>query len=59
MNIRVFVRSIVEQPTGGVIVTATNGSLEGPPSIQWSLVGDERASCVIGKAYNVTVESVS
>jgi len=43
-----FIRSI-EEEHGGILVTATNGSIEGPPRLEWMVPRADAQRMVIGQ----------
>lgn len=53
----VYVRSIVHTEQQRVLVTATNGGIEGPPSVTWFMSITDARDCVINKEYVVTIEA--
>lgn len=50
----VFVQSIIKAP-GGATVTASNGSVDGPPAITFRIDPIEIPNCHLGKRYHITV----
>ena len=52
----VFVHSIKETKSLGIVIEASNGSHEGPPFVKFNLDPAKRDSCHIGKAYTITIE---
>lgn len=55
MVFTVFVTAIVKG-SFRTMATATNGGLEGPPSVTWELPTEEIPTCYVGKKYTLTVE---
>lgn len=55
MSMTVFVTSINKTPHTGTVVEASNGSLEGPPVIRFSILAEKEKTCFIGKKYVVTI----
>ncbi len=59
MLVNIFVTSIVKTPNSGVIVTASNGGLDGPPAASWFLPTEEIDRCYIGKPYTMEITASS
>ena len=54
MKLAIFVTSI-NKVDGCVIVTAANGSPEGPPFAKWYLPIGEFQTCTIGSEYSMEI----
>ena len=50
-----FIRSI-EEEHHGILVTATNGSIEGPPRLEWIVPRSEAIKMTIGQAVRCNIE---
>lgn len=51
----VFVESIIKTPSGNAVVTASNGSPEGPPFVRFELPNNEIENVTLGKRYRLTI----
>lgn len=56
MGFYVFVNSITKTEHKGIVVQASNGSLEGPPFVRFTLLPAQMRDCYIGKRYHITIE---
>jgi hypothetical protein len=56
MEWHVFVSSIAKQDNGQIVITASNGKMEGPPFVRFTLSTEESKKCFIGKRYVVSIK---